>query len=144
MYVCVRGARSNRTKALRLKRKNEKREKLSSIGKTAQMPWRRNTMLQKLVQQFTNSRLKDIKAEKCEPRLITSVNSFYACRRIKRTSSSPSTRVPSSLTKFSPEEHTACVMRQTITWSRTPGMRPDYNDFMPSAKLLCSSSPSCY
>ena len=32
----------------------------------------------------------------------------------KRTNSSPSGRVPSSLTKFSLEERTACVMRQTI------------------------------
>ena len=44
------------------------------------------------------------------PRLIMLANSFYACRRRKRTSSSPSGRVPSSLIKFSLEERTACVM----------------------------------
>ena len=32
----------------------------------------------------------------------------------KRTNSSQSGRVPSSLMKFSPEERTACVMHQTI------------------------------
>ena len=58
--------------------------------------------------------LEGIKAEKYGPRLIMLANSFYACRRRKRTNISPSGRVPSSLTKFSQEEHTACVMRQTI------------------------------
>ena len=98
-------------------------------------------MSQKPVRHFLNSRLAGIKVEKCGPRLITLVNSFYACRRRKRTNSSPSGRVPSSLTKFSPEERTACVMRQTITWSRTPRMRPDFDDFMPSAELCVRLLP---
>ena len=63
---------------------------------------------------FYQSRLEGIKLEKYGPKLITLANSFYAYQRIKRTSSSPSGRVPSSLMKFSPEERTACVMRQTI------------------------------
>ena len=37
-------------------------------------------------------------------------NFFYTCWRRKRTNSSPSGRVPSSLTKFSLEERTACVL----------------------------------
>ena len=105
------------------------------------MPWRRSTTSQKPVLHFINSRLAGIKAEKCGPRLITLVNSFYACRRRKRTNSSPSGRVPSLLTKFSPEERTTCVMHQTITWSRTPGMRPDSDDFMPSTKLCVRLLP---
>ena len=102
-------------------------------------------MLQKPVPHFINSRIAGIKAEKCGPKLIMSANSFYACRRRKRTNSSPSGRVPSSLTKFSPEERTACVIRQTITWSQTPGMRPDSEDSMPKRRTLCSSpSPCCF
>ena len=42
-----------------------------------------------------NSRLADTKAEKCGPRLIMLVNSFYACHKRKRTNSSPNGRVPS-------------------------------------------------
>ena len=71
-------------------------------------------MSQKPVPHFINNRPADIKAEKYGPRLIMLANSFYACRRRKRTNSSPSGRVPSSLTKFSLEERTACVMHQTI------------------------------
>ena len=47
-----------------------------------------------------SNRLDGIKAEKYEPKLITLANSFYAYRRRKRTSSSPSGKVPSLLTKF--------------------------------------------
>ena len=86
--------------------------------------------------QNTDSRLADIKAEKYGPRLITLANLLYACRRRKRTNSSPNGRVPSSLTKFPPEERTACVMHQTIASSRTPGTRPDSEDSMPSTKPL--------
>ena len=100
------------------------------------MPWRRSAMLQRPVPHFINSRLEDIKAEKYGPRLTMLANSFYACRRRKRTNSGPSGRVPSSLTKFSPEERTACVMRQTIASSRTPRTRPDSEDSMPSAELF--------
>ena len=95
-------------------------------------------MLQKPVPHFINSRLAGIKAEKCGPILITFVNLFYACRRRKRTNSSPSGRVPSSLTKFSPEERTACVMHQTIAWSQTHGMWLDSKYSMPSTKLFVS------
>ena len=70
--------------------------------------------MQKPVPHFSNNRLIGIKAEKYGPRLIILANSFYAYQRRKRTSSSPSGRVPSSLIKFSPEERTACVMCQKI------------------------------
>ena len=63
---------------------------------------------------FYHQHATDIKAEKYGPRLIMLANSFYACQRRKRTNSSPNGRVPSSSTKFAPEERTACVMRQTI------------------------------
>ena len=49
---------------------------------------------------FYQQQLKDIKAEKYGPKLITLADSFYAYRRRKRTSSSPNGRVPSLLTKF--------------------------------------------
>ena len=32
-------------------------------------------------------------------------------------------------------------MRQTIAWSRTPGTRPDSDDFMPSAELCVDLLP---
>jgi len=100
------------------------------------MPWRRSTTSRRPVPHFINNKLTGIKAEKYGPRLIILVNSFYACRRRKRTNSSPSGRVPSSLTKFSMEERTACVMHQTTAWSRTHGTRPDSKDCMPSAGLF--------
>ena len=78
------------------------------------MPWRRSAMSQKPVPHFINSRLAGIKVEKYRPRLIILANSFYVYQRRKRTNSSPSGRVPSSLTKFSSEGRTACVMHQTI------------------------------
>ena len=43
----------------------------------------------KPVPHFINSRLAGITAEKCRPKLTTLANSFYACRRRKRTNSSP-------------------------------------------------------
>ena len=61
-----------------------KKEKPSSIGRTAWTPWRRSATLQKPVPHFINNRLIGIKAEKCGPRLIMLANSFYACRRRKR------------------------------------------------------------
>ena len=99
------------------------------------MPWRRNAMSQKPVTHFINNRPADIKAEKYAPKHITLENSFYAYRRRKRTSSSPSGRVPSSLIKFSPEERTVCVMHLIIDSSRTNGTRPDSEDSTPSAEL---------
>ena len=63
---------------------------------------------------FYQQHARRIKAEKYGPKLITLANSFYAYKRRKRTSSSPSGRVPSSLLKFSPEVRTACVMHQII------------------------------
>ena len=81
------------------------------------MPWRRNAMSQKPISHFINSRLVGMKAEKCGPKLITLANSFYAYQRRKRTSSSPSGRASSSLTKFSLEVRTVCVMHQTIDLS---------------------------
>ena len=62
-------------------------------------------------------------------------DSFYTYQRRKRTSSSPSGRVPSSLTKFSLEVRTVCVMHQTIDSSRTHGTPPDSEDSTPSAGL---------
>ena len=55
--------------------------------------------------------------------------------RRKRTSSSPSGRVPSSLIKFSPEERTICVIHLIIDSSQTHGTRLDSEDSMPSAEL---------
>ena len=63
---------------------------------------------------FYQQQARRYQTKKCGPRLITLVNSFYAYRRRKRTNSSPSGRVPSSLRKFSPEERTACTMHLTI------------------------------
>src|SRR3990170_5761017 len=100
------------------------------------MPWRRSAMLHKPVPHFINNRPADIKAEKYGPRLITLANSFYACRRRKRTNSSPNGRVPSSLTKFSLEERTDCVMHQTIAWSQTHVTPPDSEDSTPRAGLF--------
>ena len=74
-------------------------------------------------------------AEKYGPKLIMLANSFYAYRRRKRTSSSPSGRAPSSLINFSPEKHTACVMHQIIDSSGTHGTRPDSEDSTPCAEL---------
>lgn len=70
------------------------------------MPYRRSVTSQKPVPHSISSKLEGIKAEKYGPKLITLANSFYAYRRRRRTSSSPSGRVPSSLIKFSLEEHT--------------------------------------
>ena len=92
-------------------------------------------MSQKPVQQFTNSRLEDIKAEKYGPRLTTLANSFYAYRRRRRTISNLSGRVPSLSTKFSLEERTTYAMRPIADSSRTHGTRPDSGDSMPSAEL---------
>ena len=83
-----------------------------------------------------NNRLDNTKAEKYRPKLITLANSFCAYRRRKRTSSSPSGRVPSSLIKFSPEECTICVMHQITNSSRTRGTRPDSKDSTPRAELF--------
>jgi len=82
-----------------------------------------------------SNRLDDTKAEKCGPKLIILASSFYAYRRRRRTSSNPSGKVPSSLTKFSSEEHTAYVMHPIIDSSRTHGTRPDSGDSTPSAEL---------
>ena len=82
-----------------------------------------------------SSRLDDIKGEKCGPKLIILANSFYAYRRRRRTSSNLSGRVPSLLIKFSPEEHTACVMQPITDSSRTHVTRPDSGDSTPSAEL---------
>ena len=82
-----------------------------------------------------SNRLDDTKAEKCGPKLIILVSSFYAYRRRRRTSSNPSGKVPSSSTKFSPEEHTAYIMRPITDLSQTHGTRPDSGDSTPSAEL---------
>ena len=99
------------------------------------MPWRGSVTLQKPVPHSISSRLEGIKAEKYGPKLIMLVNSFYAYRRRKRTSSSPSGRVPSSLIMFSPEGRTVCVTHQIIDSSQTHGTRPDSKDSTPSAEL---------
>ena len=83
----------------------------------------------------SSNRLDDTKAEKCGPKLIILASLFYAYRRRRRTSSNPSGKVPSSLTKFSPEERTAYVMHPIIDSSRTHGMRPDSGDSTPNAEL---------
>ena len=89
-----------------------------------------------------SSRLGDIKAEKCGPKLIMLVNSFYAYRRRRRTSSNLSGRVPPLLIKFSPEERTACVMHPTTDSSQTHGTWPDSRDSTPSAELsVCLLTP---
>ena len=49
----------------------------------------------KPIPHFINSRLEDIKAEKYGPKLTMLANLFYACRKRKRTNSSPNGRVPS-------------------------------------------------
>ena len=92
-------------------------------------------MSQKPVLHSISSRLDDIKAEKCGPKLIILANSFYAYRRRRRTSSNLSGKVPSSLIKFSPEERTAYVMHPITDSSRTHGTRPDSGDSTPSAEL---------
>ena len=74
----------------------EERERPILIGRIVQMPWRRSATLQKPVLHSINNKLADINAERCGPRLIMLVNSFYAYQKRKRTSSSPSGRVPSS------------------------------------------------
>ena len=91
-----------------------------------------------------NSRLDDIKAEKCGPKLIILANSFYAYWRRRRTSSNLSGRVPSLLIKFSSEERTTCVVHPITDSSRTHGTRPDSRDSTPSTEpsvhLLTSAS----
>ena len=99
------------------------------------MPWRRSAISQKPVPHSISSRLDDIKAEKCGPKLTILASSFYAYRRRRRTNSNPSGKVPSSLTKFSPEERTAYVMHPITDSSRTHGTRPDSGDSTPSAEL---------
>ena len=99
------------------------------------MPWKRRATSQKPVLHSINNRLAGIKAEKYGLILTILANSFYAYRRRKRTSSSPSWRVPSLLTKFSPEERTAYVMHQITDSSRTHGTRPDSGDSTPSVEL---------
>ena len=99
------------------------------------MPWRRSVTSRRPVPHSINSRLEGIKAEKCRPKLITLANSFCDYQRRKRTSSIPSLRAPSSLTRFSLEVRTVCVMHQTIDSSRTHGTRPDSEDSTPSVKL---------
>ena len=91
--------------------------------------------LQTPIPHSISNMLEGIKGEKYGPKLITLANSFYAYQRRKRTSSSPSGRVPSSLIKFSLEERTICMMHQIIDSSRTHGTRPDYKDSTPSAEL---------
>ena len=98
------------------------------------MPWRRSAMLQKPVPHSISTRLGDIKAEKCGPKLTILANSFYAYQRRRRTSSNLSGRVPSLLIKFSPEERTACIMHPITDSSRTHGTRPDSRDSTPSAE----------
>ena len=83
----------------------------------------------------SSNRLDDTKAEKCGPKLTILVNSFYAYRRRRRTSSNPSGKAPSSSTKFSPEERTAYVMRLITDSSRTHGTQPDSGDSTASAEL---------
>ena len=77
-----------------------KKEKLSWIGRTVWMPWRRSVTWQKPDPHSINNRLDDIKTEKYRPKLIMLANSFYAYQRRKRTSSNPNGKVPSLLTKF--------------------------------------------
>ena len=72
-----------------------RRKRPSSIGRTTYTASRRSAMSRRPLLHFTNSRLGDIKAEKYGQRLTMSVNSFYAYKRRKRTSSSPNGRVPS-------------------------------------------------
>ena len=105
------------------------------------MPWRRSTTWQKPVPHSISNRLEGIKAEKYGPKLITLADSFYAYQRRKRTSSIPSGRVPSSLTKFSPEERIACMMLQIIDSSRTHGTHPGSEDSTPSTGLCVSPLP---
>ena len=97
--------------------------------------WRRSVMSQNLVPHSFSSRLGDIKAEKCGPKLTILASSFYAYRRRRRTNSNPDGKVPSSSTKFSPEERTAYVMHLITDSSRTHGTRPDSGDSTPSADL---------
>ena len=92
-------------------------------------------MSQKPIPHSINSRLDDIKAEKCGPKLTILASSSYAYRRRRRTNSNPSGKVPSSLTKFSPEERTDYVMRPITDSSRTHGTRPDSGDSTPNAEL---------
>ena len=92
-------------------------------------------MLRRPVPHSISNRLDDTKAEKCGTKLIILANSFYAYQRRRRTSSNPSGKVPSSLTKFSPEERTAYVMHPITDSSRTHGTRPDSGDSTPSAEL---------
>ena len=99
------------------------------------MPWRRSATSQKPAPHSISSRLDGTKAEKSRPKLIILANSFYAYRRRRRTSSNPSGKVPSSLTKFSPEERTAYVMHPITDSSRTHGTRPDSRASTPSAEL---------
>ena len=99
------------------------------------MPWRRSAMSQKPVPHSISNRLEGIKAERCGPKLIILGKSFYAYRRRKRTSSSPSGRVPSLLKKFLPEERTDCGMHPIIASSQTHGTQPDSEGSMPSAGL---------
>ena len=49
---------------------------------------------------FYQQQARRYQSREVRPRLITLVNSFYACQRRKRTNSSPSGRVPSSSMKF--------------------------------------------
>ena len=85
-------------------------------------------MSQKPVPHSTSSRVDDIKAEKCGPKLIILSNLFYDYRRRRRTNSNLNGRVPSLLIKFSPEERTAYVMHPIIDSSQTHGTRPDSGD----------------
>ena len=91
--------------------------------------------MQKPVPHSISSRLEGTKAEKCGPKLTILARSFYAYQRRRRTSSNLSGRVPSLLTKFSPEERTAYVMHPIIDSSQTHGTRPDSGDSMPNAEL---------
>ena len=112
-----------------------KRRKPSYIGRIIWIPWRRSAMSQKPAPHSISSRLDDIKAEKCEPKLTILASSFYAYRRRRRTNSNPGGRVPSSLTKFSPEERTAYVTHPITDSSRTHVTRPDSGDSTPNAEL---------
>ena len=99
-------------------------------------------MSRKLVPHSISNRLDDTKVEKCGPKLIILVNSFYAYRKRRRTSSNPSGKAPSSSKKFSQEECTTYVMRPITDSSRTHGTRPDSGDSTPSAELsVCLLTP---
>ena len=58
---------------------------------------------------FYQQEARRYQSREVRAKLTILASSFYAYRRRKRTNSSPSGRIPSSLTKFSPEERTTYV-----------------------------------